>query len=211
MTGSGLPPLRSVRHVGAAVDPSACPSLGLPEIAFAGRSNVGKSALLNALCGVRGLARVSGRPGRTRELQFFVMNEALALVDLPGYGYASVSRATRAGWRGLVEGYLARRKTLRAVVLVLDVRRNPGEEERALTEWLRARGIAMLPVATKCDKISKAALFGRLRALEGALGPGAQRPLAFSAPTGVGREALWKALAMYLAPEERIAFWGEAR
>jgi GTP-binding protein len=139
------------------------------------------------------------------------MNEALALVDLPGYGYAAVSRETQAGWRPLVEGYLARRETLRAVVLILDVRRDPEEEERAVGVWLSARGIAMLPVATKCDKISKSALFGRLGALQRALGPGARRPLAFSAATGSGREALWNELATCLAPEERSAFWGEAR
>lgn len=198
------PSIRSVRHAGAVAEPGRCPVLGIPEIALAGRSNVGKSSLLNALLGRRPVARVSSRPGCTRLLHFYVVNDALALVDLPGYGYAAVSREERAGYKRLVEGYLRRRRELCAVLLVVDVRRDPGEEERALREWLEDAGIPIVVVATKCDKVSKAALHGRLRAVGASLGGGV--PVAFSAATPLGRGRLWREILERLPEEGRASF-----
>lgn len=205
-----VPTIRSVRYAGAASDPRACPLLEVPEFAFAGRSNVGKSSLLNTLLGRRRIARVSSTPGRTQLLHFYLVNEALAVTDLPGYGYAAVSKRVRASWKGLVEGYLRGRVTLRAVVLILDVRRDPGPEERDLLAWLEHVEIPAVLVATKCDKLSKSGAFGRLRALRASLGSGAAAPIGFSATTGRGKEELWKSLLETLSAVERTGLVGRS-
>lgn len=170
-------------------DPAALPLEGPPEVAVAGRSNVGKSTLLNRLAGRRDLARVSKTPGRTRGLVFYELRvgkagagrrEVLRFVDLPGYGYAKVSQAERLAWRRLVEGYLERRGTLKLVLVLLDARRAAGAEERQLCDWLESRGVPFLVAATKIDK---------LRASErGALGTRAagRRTIFVSGHTGEG-------------------------
>ncbi len=129
------------------------PKVLLPQVAFAGRSNVGKSSLLNALLGRAGLARVSRTPGRTRGIAFFEVEGRCAFADLPGYGYARVSREERAAWKGLVEGYFESCGLLRRVYLLVDVRRGPGAEDRMLAEYLAARRIPHRWVGTKADKL----------------------------------------------------------
>ncbi len=129
------------------------PKVRLPQVAFAGRSNVGKSSLLNALLGRAGLARVSRTPGRTRGIAFFEVEGRYAFADLPGYGYAKVSREERGAWKDLVEGYLGSCRLLRRVYLLVDVRRGPGEEERMLAEYLAERGVSHRWVGTKADKL----------------------------------------------------------
>ncbi len=129
------------------------PKVRLPQVAFAGRSNVGKSSLLNALLGCAGLARVSRTPGRTRGIAFFEVEGRYAFADLPGYGYAKVSREERGAWKDLVEGYLGSCRLLRRVYLLVDARRGPGEEERMLAGYLAERGIPHRWVGTKADKL----------------------------------------------------------
>jgi GTP-binding protein len=137
-----------------AAAPEAFPRDGLPEVAVLGRSNVGKSSFINALVGRRKLARTSGRPGKTRRIHFYRLDDRAYLVDLPGYGYAGVSQAERREWRPLVEAYLrGTRAPLRGALLLIDVRRGPQDEERDLLEWLAAESIEVRVVLTKCDKL----------------------------------------------------------
>jgi GTP-binding protein len=164
----------------------------LPEIAIAGRSNVGKSSLLNVIGRRRDLARVSKTPGRTQRLHFFRERErGFVLVDLPGFGYARISKQVKRRLSQDTESYLQERDALRALVLLLDVRRDPEDEEHALSDFASSRGVGFLCVATKVDKLGRGERQRRLRALEGAgLGPW----LPFSAASGEGREALIEAL-----------------
>ncbi len=151
---------RSAEFVISASDPRGFPRPDLPELAFAGRSNVGKSSLLNALVAVPGLARTSNTPGRTRLVNWFRVEppqgKPVAFVDLPGYGYAKVSKSERAAWRPLVEAYLERRAVLRAVLVLVDARRGGEEEEKDLLDFLAAADIAARVVLTKVDKLPKA-------------------------------------------------------
>ena len=169
------------------------PRWDLPEVAVGGRSNSGKSSLLNALAGDRSLARVSKTPGRTQRLHFFDCPAlGLRLVDLPGYGWARASREARERWGRGIEEYLVGREALAAIVLLLDVRRDPEEDERVVAEFAARRDLRMIRVATKVDKLGRGERARQLRSLEAAM-PGGWIP--FSATTGEGREALVDALA----------------
>jgi GTP-binding protein len=185
--------------VAGAEDLAGLPAPTLLEVAFAGRSNVGKSSLLNATMQRRGLARTSGTPGCTRQLNVFEVRCAdglsLNFVDLPGYGWAKRSKSERAHWQGMIEGYLQGRAGLRAVVLLADVRRGMEDEEHQLVEFLRQprrvsdpKPLEVIVVATKVDKLGVAARKPALEAFRKAAGT---RPIGFSAVTGEGREALW--------------------
>jgi GTP-binding protein len=151
---------REARFVAGAGEPSALPPDILPEIAFAGRSNVGKSSLVNALTGRRVLARISNTPGRTRQINFFDLGGALMLVDLPGYGYAEASKAAVKRWTGLVRRYLQTRAALRRVCLLIDARHGIKEVDRPLLDMLDHAGISYQVVLTKTDKLSPTALAG---------------------------------------------------
>lgn len=181
-------------HV-SAVRPGDFPRDGFPEIAFMGRSNVGKSSLINRLLGSRGLARVSKTPGRTRAINFFKVNDRIYFVDLPGYGYARVPVPMRQQWKGLVEAYLDRPGRPDLAVQLVDARHEPTDLDLELVEWLRSRGLPHRAVLTKGDKISGNE---RRRAVERAarsLGlPQGERPLLVSAATGDGIPALWHAI-----------------
>ena len=175
------------------------PPPDLPEVAFAGRSNVGKSALLNRLVGRRKLARVSNTPGRTREVNFFRVNDAFVIADLPGYGYARVSKERRASWRPLIEGYLGGSKALRGVVLLLDSRRDPSPDDLAMREYLGDLGAPALFALTKVDKLSAAQLATRVATLAQTLDVGEDQIVLTSAETGRGRDELAAALTDLLA------------
>ncbi|MGQ0643281.1 MAG: ribosome biogenesis GTP-binding protein YihA/YsxC [Gemmatimonadaceae bacterium] len=166
------------------------PATQLPEVAFAGRSNVGKSSLLNALVRRNALARVSRTPGRTREINFFQVNGEFILVDLPGYGYARASKAARAGWRPLIAGYLGDTPTLRGLVMLLDVRRDLTPDDEQMLAFLAERGLPVLIVVTKIDKLSPRAVDGRVAELTAALGLAPDQVVPFSAVTGRGRDEL---------------------
>jgi GTP-binding protein len=177
--------------VGAATEPGRFPAATHPEVAFAGRSNVGKSSAINRLLGRHGLARTSSTPGRTQQLNFFALDDRLVFVDLPGYGYARVSKAARAAWRPLVESYLGTRAALAGVVLLVDVRRGLEEEEHALLEFVAALDVPALIVATKADKLKH----GERTRLERALAVAPVPVVAFSAVTGEGVDAVWRMIA----------------
>lgn len=170
------------------------PETKLPEVAFAGRSNVGKSSLINALVHRRKLARVSNTPGRTREINFFAVNDEFVLADLPGYGYARVSKEKRAAWRPLIEGYLRGSPTLRGVVQLLDARRSPSEDDLQMLEFLAHVATPTIIVATKVDKVLKAQRTPRIAALAGEAGVELEQVIPFSAVTGEGRDELAEAI-----------------
>lgn len=186
------------RFVGAAAAPGSEPPPRLPEVALAGRSNVGKSSLLNRLVGRRGLARVSGTPGRTRQINFFEVDGRWTLVDLPGYGFAVGPEAERRAWGPLVEGYLRTRATLRGVVVIVDVRRGLEADERELLDFLAAVGRRAAVAATKLDTLGRGAARTALDALRRGVDP-ALPLVGFSARTGEGREALRRVVDAWIA------------
>jgi len=194
--------IRDARIVATAVGPEGFPREGLPEVAFLGRSNAGKSSLLNALVGRRELARVSATPGKTRAIHCYRVERlddrdrahVLLFVDLPGYGFARVAKSERAAWQRLVEGYLDGRAPLRAAVLIQDLRRDASDDELDLCAWLAERGVPVLVAASKADKLKHGAREQRLRALRAAYGRSV-RLLATSAATKLGVDELWEVLA----------------
>ncbi|HQR30664.1 MAG TPA: ribosome biogenesis GTP-binding protein YihA/YsxC [Anaeromyxobacteraceae bacterium] len=187
----------------AANRPEWPPPQGVPELAFVGRSNVGKSSMLNALCRKSGLARVSNTPGRTRALQFFELAvqasgarkvTRLRFADLPGYGYAKVSKAEKATWVEMIETYLRDREPLRAVVLIVDARHPPQPADHEALGFLRAAGRPVVVAVTKMDKLSRNQRIPALRAAEKDLGLARGDAVPFSAVEGTGSEALWARL-----------------
>jgi GTP-binding protein len=171
------------------------PASELPEIAFSGRSNVGKSSLLNRLIRRKAFARVSRTPGRTREINFFRVNDEFVLADLPGYGYARISKERKAGWRPLIEGYLRGTPQLAGVVQLLDIRRDPNEDDRSMLDSLAELELPTIVVLTKSDKISRMQVKSRVSKLSADLGLDPEQTIRFSATTGEGRDELASAIA----------------
>src|SRR5688500_3053554 len=182
------------------------PTSELPEIAFSGRSNVGKSSLLNKLVRRKALARVSATPGKTREINFFRVNDAFHLVDLPGYGYARVSKGARAAWRPLIEGFLRTSAHLRGVVQLIDARHAPSRDDFHMLEFLGSLGVPTIIVATKVDKLTRAERGPRLVELAAQLGVEDEQLIPVSARTGEGRDDLAQAIVSLLAQPS----WKEA-
>ncbi|MEW6427622.1 MAG: ribosome biogenesis GTP-binding protein YihA/YsxC [Thermodesulfobacteriota bacterium] len=190
--------IRDVCFVDSVHRQGQLPSPDYPEIAFAGRSNVGKSSLINRLINRRSLVKVSSRPGKTQGLNFFLVNEAFYLVDLPGYGYAKVPKTMQDQWRGLIGGYLETRGPLLATVLIIDVRHEVKANDLELLQWLRSRGRLVIPVYTKIDKLSRGQYLRNAAVLDAAFGVTAQERYLFSAKTGEGRENLLRKLDQLL-------------
>lgn len=179
---------------GSATSPTQFPRDGLPEVAFLGRSNVGKSSLLNALAGARGLARVSSTPGRTRLVNFFRVGNELYFADLPGYGYAKVSAAERRGFERLVRGYMEGRAPLALGVFLVDARHEPGDNDLTLRGYLEALRVPFVLAATKIDKLGRGDGLRRVAALRAGLGRDALEVVATSATTKTGVETLWNVI-----------------
>jgi len=166
------------------------PETNLPEVAFAGRSNVGKSSLLNRLVKRKAFARVSRTPGRTREINFFLVNNQFVLADLPGYGYAKISKERKAEWRPLLEGYLGATTRLAGVVQLLDIRREPSDDDVSMLDFLAKLEIPTIVVLTKIDKLSSGAVAGRANEIVRGLMLDPDQTIAFSAVTHEGRNDL---------------------
>jgi GTP-binding protein len=188
----------SAEFVKSATLPSQYPEGILPEVAFAGRSNVGKSSLINTIARKKNLARTSSTPGCTRLINFFTVNNEISLVDLPGYGYAKAPIASRKEWGPMIETYLKERESLESVVVILDVRRHPSEQDLTLIDWLRHYEIVPTVVLTKIDKISRSQAKVRQRKIKELLTLTAD-PILFSARTGEGKDVIWGAIKDLLA------------
>ncbi len=186
--------VKSAEFVKSAIDPSQYPEDMLPEVAFVGRSNVGKSSLINTLVNRKRLAKTSNTPGRTQLINFFLVNDKVFFVDLPGYGYAKVPLEVKKQWGPMVERYLKTRKNLRMVVLILDIRRDPTEDDLSLLRWLYNYGIKPVFVLTKSDKLSKNRITMRRRAIGEILEVSTDALVTFSARTREGMDKTWKVI-----------------
>ena len=178
---------------------SKLPENDKPEFAFAGKSNVGKSSLINALMNRKSYARTSAQPGKTQTINFYNINDALYYVDLPGYGYAKVSQAEKEKWGKMIERYLHRSRQLRQVFLLVDIRHEPGANDRQMYEWIVHNGYRPVIIATKLDKINRSQTAKQVKLLRAGLG---MRPddvlIPFSAETKQGREEIWALIEGYL-------------
>jgi GTP-binding protein len=179
----------SARFVTSASKPADFPRDQLREIVFVGRSNVGKSRLLNALAGIQGLARISSSPGRTQTINFFSINERFYFVDLPGYGYAKAPKRIQAQWRPLVEGYLEGRQQIELVLLLVDSRIPPTPDDVMMKEWLDRYGIEKSVILTKSDKLSRSQLIRSAKRASEVLGE--EELIPFSAVSGLGKDTVW--------------------
>lgn len=171
------------------------PEETLPEIAFVGKSNVGKSSLINSLLGRKSLARTSSAPGKTRTINWYEVDEQLFFVDLPGYGYAKVSKAEQMKWGKVIEHYLHHRQSLRLVLLLVDSRHAPGEGDRMMMDWLQYYNVPTLVVATKSDKINRSQHERQKKIIREALGIDKEDILLYSSETKVGRDEVWSRIA----------------
>lgn len=187
---------------------SKLPETDKPEIAFAGKSNVGKSSLINALMNRKALARTSAQPGKTQTINFYNINDAMYLVDLPGYGYAKVPQSVKEKWGKMVERYLHTSRQLRAVFLLIDIRHEPSANDRQMYEWVSYQGYDPIIIATKLDKVKRSQLSKQLKLIRTGLNVKAgTRILPFSALTKQGREEIWELMDQLIAddPEEGTA------
>lgn len=194
--------VKASEFITSAVKPSQYPPAEYPEVAFAGRSNVGKSSLINKIVNRRRLVKTSSTPGRTQLINFFLVNGALSLVDLPGYGYAKVPVSVKKKWGPMVEAYLSGRPNLVVVVMLMDLRRTPKAEEFNLIDWLRHYQIPMIPVLTKADKLSKTKQYKQRALAARTLGMNVDDIVIFSAKTGQGKEVLWHRIQKTLAAQD---------
>lgn len=181
--------------VRSVADARQLPRDGLPQIAFSGRSNVGKSSLINTLLNRRKLAQTSGTPGKTRLLNFYLINQAFYFVDLPGYGYARVAQTEREQWRRLIEGYVKKNPALAGVVALVDSRIGITESDRQLLEWLEVLETPVIVVATKADKLSRQQQIVQHKTMLSQLSdPASKKILMFSAHSGLGKAEVWSCI-----------------
>lgn len=182
---------------------SKLPENTLPEIAFSGKSNVGKSSLINALMNRKSYARVSSEPGKTQTINFYNINEAMYLVDLPGYGFAKVSKGTQEKWGKMIENYLQTSKQLKAVFLLIDIRHEPSANDKNMYEWIVYNGYDPIIIATKLDKIKRSQIQKQLKLIRTGLNvkPGTT-VIPFSAETKQGRDEIWELMDSLVLPQE---------
>ena len=188
--------IRKVEFAGSAVERSQYPKDGLPEIVLIGKSNVGKSSLINTFVGRKGFAKTSSTPGKTRTINFYRINNSFYLVDLPGYGYAKVPHHVRRAWRDMIEGYIEGRENIKGAFIILDPRRDPGSIEKGLYEWIERFEWPVVTILTKIDKLSRNQLFKRMSLIKKALS--LEDVVSFSAVTGEGKGELGKRIAKML-------------
>lgn len=182
---------------------SALPQTEFPEVAFAGKSNVGKSSLINALMNRKSYARTSAQPGKTQTINFYNINDCMYLVDLPGYGYANVSTSVKAKWGKMIENYLKKSNQLKQVFLLIDIRHNPSENDRLMYEWIVSNGYRPVIVATKLDKIKRSQVGKQVKAVRTGLGLKEDDILIpFSAQTKQGLRELWELIDSYVLQSE---------
>ena len=184
--------ITSAEFITSAVKRSSYPEALLPEVAFAGRSNVGKSSLINTLINRKNLVRTSSSPRRTQMLNFFRINNQINFVDFPGYGFAKVPIKVKAQWKPMVEDYLKYRKTLKLVILLLDIRRTPGSDDASLIRWFETCAVPFLVVLTKSDKISKSKCSAQQKTIKEFLLLQDEEIVCFSAMTGMGKQEILK-------------------
>ena len=193
--------IKSTEFIKSAAKPAHYPPAASPEIAFAGRSNVGKSSLINVLVSRKSLVRTSSTPGRTQLINFFAVNDQFSLVDLPGYGYAKVPLAVKREWGPMIEAYLSGRPNLRGVVLILDIRRTPVAEDRQMLDLMRAYDITPILVVTKCDKVSRNERVRKAAVIASSLGVERSELTFFSTLTREGKDEIWQRIETLLFPE----------
>jgi GTP-binding protein len=193
----------SAKCIISAVGPDQYPDTGYPEIAMVGRSNVGKSSLINSLCARRSLARTSDQPGKTQTINYFEINEQLYLVDLPGYGYAETSKGKRGEWGEFITNYLRESERLALIVHLIDLRHEPMKNDMNASEWLMRLNLPYVIVGTKADKISRGRRAAHIAAIRKGLRLPARVPsLVYSSETGEGRDELWRHVRSILAGQE---------
>ncbi|MGE5703632.1 MAG: ribosome biogenesis GTP-binding protein YihA/YsxC [Clostridia bacterium] len=183
----------SAEFIISAVGPKQYPTNGLPEIALVGRSNVGKSSLLNKMMNRKALARTSSKPGKTQTLNYFLVNNSIYLVDFPGYGYAKVAKSIKETWGSMIQSYLAKREELRFIVQLVDIRHAPSKDDVAMYNWSKEIGIPVVVVATKADKIARGRWQQHVKVIRETMNVRGGDPiLVFSSETGQGRDELWQ-------------------
>jgi len=176
-----------------AVNPKQYPQDDIVEIAFAGRSNVGKSSFINSMINRTNLARTSGKPGKTRTINFYLINDSFRFVDLPGYGYAQVSKSERIKWGKIIEEYLVERKNLREVILIVDMRHAPSDEDLMMYQWIKSFNYRGIVIATKADKISKGKWQKHVKIIRNKLGiEDANLIIPYSAEKKLNKDFVWK-------------------
>jgi len=193
--------VKKAEHASTAVKPNQYPSTGYPEIAFVGRSNVGKSSIINALVNRKSLARVGSTQGKTRQINFFNVNDAFYLVDLPGYGFANVSKEMKASWENIIETYLYSRKEnqLQLIALLVDIRHSPSKDDITMYQWLKGYGLNTIIIATKADKISRSQINPRINDIKKVLQlDNTIKVIPFSSEKRMGIEEVWSEIEAYL-------------
>lgn len=195
--------IKTAEFIISAVSPKQYPAGDLPEIALAGRSNVGKSSFINRMVNRKSLARTSQKPGKTQTLNYYLINDAFYFVDVPGYGFAQVSKLERASWGKMIETYLLERKQLKCVIQIVDIRHEPTADDRMMMDFLKYYQLPTIVIATKADKISRGKWNKHLKQIRDGLQLEKGTPLIpFSAKTGEGKEEAWQVIRRYIGVQD---------